>query len=101
MGWVTPRQAARIGPEFQRRLLAMAAAGSTGAFKDEAGLYVILVRDIEARRAMSPPGDMELIRARYVELRRGDILGEMRQLVLAERHFKVLSTDVFATEEGG
>jgi parvulin-like peptidyl-prolyl isomerase len=101
MGWANPRQAARIGPEFQRRLLAMTAPGSTGAFKDEAGLYVILVRDIEARRAMSPPGDTELIRARYVELRRGDILGEMRQRVLEERHFDVLSTDVFSPEEGG
>jgi hypothetical protein len=102
MGWVTPRQAARIGPEFQRRLLAMTAAGSTGAFNDAAGLYVILVRAIEPRRPMGPPGDIELIRARYVELRRGEILAEMRQRVLEERHFEVLSTDVFAAaEEGG
>jgi hypothetical protein len=102
MGWVTPRQAARIGPEFQRRLLAMTAAGSTGAFNDAAGLYVILVRAIEPRRPMSPPGDIELIRARYVELRRGEILAEMRKRVLEERHFEVLSTEVFAAAgEGG
>jgi hypothetical protein len=101
MGWVTPRQAARIGPEFQRRLLAMTDAGSTGSFMDEAGLYVILVRAIEPRRAMSPPGDTELIRARYGELRRGEILAEMRQRVLEERHFEVLSTDVFAAAADG
>lgn len=96
MGWATPRQAARIGPEFQRRLLAMTGPGSTGAFKDEAGLFVILVRSIEPRRQMTPPGDMDLIRSRYVELKRPEILSEMRQRVLEERHFKVLSTDVFA-----
>lgn len=102
MGWVTPRQAARIGPEFQRRLLGMTAPGSTGAFKDETGLFVIVVRAIEARRAMSPPGDIELIRTRYVELRRGQILAGMRQRVLEERHFEVLSSDVFApVGEGG
>lgn len=99
MGWVSPREAARIGPEFQRRLLAMTAPGSTGAFKDDSGLYVILVRAIEPRRAMTLPADSERIRARYVELNRDEILAEMRQRVLEERHFEVLSTDVFAPSE--
>ena len=45
---------------------------------------------------MVPPEDMELIRQRYVQLRRGEIVAELQQRVLEERHFKVLSTDVFA-----
>ncbi len=96
MGWITPLEAARIGPEFQRRLLALTSPGSTGAFKDEGGLYVILVRAIEDRRAMTLPEDLDLVRARYVELQRAEILAETRQRLLEERHFKVLSTAVFA-----
>jgi len=99
MGWATPQQAARIGPEFQRRLLAMTDPGSTGVFKDGSGLFVILVQGIEPRRPMSPPGDIDLIRTRYVELKRPEILSPLRQRVLEERHFKVLTTDVFAAAE--
>jgi parvulin-like peptidyl-prolyl isomerase len=96
MGWVTPIEAARIGPEFQRRLLSMTGPGTTDAFKDEAGLYVIQVRGVEPRRPMVPPEDMELIRGRYVQLRQGEILSELRQRLLESRSFTILSTDVFS-----
>jgi hypothetical protein len=95
MGWATPKDAARVAPEFQRRLLAQTAPGSTGVFKDEAGLFVIQVRAIEARRPMTEPADHEAIRARYVELRQKDIVREMRERELKGRNFKVLSTAVF------
>ncbi len=95
MGWTTPLEAARVGPEFQRRMLAMEEPGSSGIFMDQGGLYVILLRDLEDRRPMSTPEDLDLIRARYVELRRREILAEIKQRTLAERHFKVLSTTLF------
>jgi len=95
MGWATPVDAARIGPEFQRRLLAMSGPGSTPVFEDEGWLFAILVRAVEARRPLALPADHELIRDRYVELRRNEILAEIKARALEERHFRVLSTAVF------
>jgi hypothetical protein len=99
MDWITPLQAARVGPEFQRRLLELDGPGSTGVFKDEGGLYAVIVHEIEARRPMAPGDDLDLIRARYVDLRRDEIVRQMQQQLLDERHFEVLSTDVFSTAD--
>ncbi len=101
MGWTTPLEAARIGPEFQRRLLAMDEPGSSGLFMDQGGLYVILLRALEDRRSMTTPIDLDLILARYVVLRRHEILAEVKQQTLAERHFEVLSTTLFELTDVG
>lgn len=101
--WMTPLQAAKIGPEFQRGLLAFTAPGTSEAFRDGGMLYVINVRAIEERRPMVTPDDMDLIRERYVQLRRGDILAELKQRTLEEHHFKVLTVDLFGADaaQGG
>jgi hypothetical protein len=95
MGWATPVDAARVAPEFQRRMLAQTTPGSTGVFKEEEGLYVILVKAIEARRSMTEPADHEAIRDRYVDLRQKELVREMRERELKDRGFRVLSTAVF------
>ncbi len=99
MGWMTPLEAARVDPEFQRRLLAMSGPGSTGAFKGGGGLYVILVQAVENRRPMTLPEDIGLVRARCVELQSAEIQLGLRQELLEERHFEVLSTALFANTD--
>jgi parvulin-like peptidyl-prolyl isomerase len=99
MGWVTPVDAGHVGPEFQRRLLAMSGPGSTSVFRDEGWLFAILVRAVEARRPLILPADHDLIRARYVVLRRSEILAEIKKRLLEERHFVVLSTAVFKSTD--
>lgn len=102
MGWTTSREAALIAPEFQRRFLAQKEPGSTGVFKVEEGLFVILVRAVEEARQMTEPADGEEIRAHYAVLRRKELLESMKKRELERRHFQVLSTDVFkpADEKG-
>jgi parvulin-like peptidyl-prolyl isomerase len=100
MAGMTPLQAARVGPEFQRRLLELDGPGCSGVFSDQMGLYAILVRDYEPRRALTVPDDLELVRARYVELRKDELVTELRRRLLEEHHFRVLSTDVFADRNG-
>ncbi len=99
MDWATPEDAAQVAPEFQRRLLAQTAPGSTGVFQEEEGLFVILVRAVEARRPMTEPADHEAIRALCVELRKTDILREIKERELEERGFRVLSTDIFKSAD--
>lgn len=99
MGWVTPVDAGRVGPEFQRRLLAMSGTGCTPVFRDEGWLFAVLVHAVEARRPLTLPADHDLIRARYVDLRRGEILAEIKKHLLEERHFVVLSVAVFKTAD--
>ncbi len=100
MGWATPTDAAGVGPEFQRRLLAMEAPGSTGVFRDEQRLHAIQVHAIEGRRKLTEPADHDLIRARYAELHQEKAGEEIQREVLAARHFRVLSTAVFEPGDG-
>jgi hypothetical protein len=99
MGWATPEDAAWIAPEFQRRFIGQTTTGSTGVFKVEEGLFVILVRAIEASRSMAEPADHQAIRARYMLLRRNDMLREIKERELKERKFRVLSTEVFKSSD--
>jgi parvulin-like peptidyl-prolyl isomerase len=99
MDWATPVAAGHIGPEFQRRLLAIDGPGVTPVFRDEGWLFAIVVRAVEDRRPLTAPADMDLIRDRYVELRRGGMVSEMQARLLEERHFRVVSTEVFGGDD--
>lgn len=99
MGWATSLDAARIAPEFQRRLVAQTSPGNTGVFRDEEGLFFVVVRAYEAGRPMTDPADRDSIRARYVELRRAEIRREIKDRELKEREFRVLSTSVFESPD--
>lgn len=99
MGWATSRDAAWIAPEFQRRFIAQKAPGSTGVFKVEEGLFVILVRAVEGARPMKEPEDHEAIREQYLDLRKTELLRAMKDRDLKERNFTVLSTDVFQSPD--
>lgn len=95
MGWATPDEAARIAPEFQRRFIAQKEPGSTGVFKQDEGLFVLVVRAVEPARPLAEPEDHKEIRAQYAALRKKELLDEMKAGELKRRRFEIHSTDIF------
>lgn len=99
MGWATSFDAAWIAPEFQRRFIAQTTPGSTGVFRVEQGLFVLLVKAVEPSRPLEEPADHAEIREQYLELRRTQRLREQKETVLKASGFKVLDADVFKRAE--
>jgi hypothetical protein len=52
---------------------------------------VAAVHAVEDRRSMNPPEDMELIRARFVQLEQKRITTEIGDQLLAEYDFEIVS----------
>ncbi len=88
---LTPTAAARIGPRFQRTLMAMEEPGTSPALKAENGLFVLAVHGIEARRAMVPDQDLGAIRRRFVSLEADRIKATIHEDILTTSGFTVIS----------
>ncbi len=100
-GLMGPRDAARIGPKFQRTVLAMEEPGVSDPVKSESGLYVVAVHAMEERRPMDPTADMAAIRQRYVQLEQQRIVNAIREQVLEEYDFRIVaSLAIDGAEEG-
>jgi len=100
-GWMSPRDAARIGPKFQRTVLAMDDPGVSEPVKSESGLYVVAVHAMEERRAMDPEVDMAAIRRRYIDLERQRIVTTIRKEILEEYDFRIVAPLAVDTTVGG
>ena len=90
-GFVNLRDAARIGPKFQRAVIALDEGAVSEPVKDEHGLFVVAVHTAEERRPMTPPDDMDYIRARYIQLEQKRITAEIRDRLLEEHHFRIVA----------
>jgi parvulin-like peptidyl-prolyl isomerase len=89
---MSPKQAARIDPEFQRSFLAMDEPGFSEPIKAQNGIFLIAVHAIEERRPMEAPADMQLIRARYVSLERAEIVASIKRRLLEEHDFRIIGS---------
>lgn len=90
-GPMSPMQAARIAPSFQRTLLAMGNNEVSDPVKTESGIFVIFVGEVKARRPMTFPDDMDAIRARFLSLENDRVVTESKDQLLIENDFVILS----------
>lgn len=101
-GIMGARDAARIGPKFQRTVLAMEEPGVSDPVKSESGLYVVAVHAMEDRRPMDPTVDMATIRQRYMQLEQQRIVTAINEQILEEYDFRIVAPlAIDGTDEDG
>ena len=95
LGVVSGTEALWLGPEPYRMLITMDRGEVSQPIQVSGGMLVLEVRDVSPRRQLELPDDLEAIRSRHAELQRKQFMAELGERVLAERSFRLLSTDVF------
>jgi len=100
LGKISSERALNMGPEISRTLKSMKPGQVSDAIQIKQGFVVLRLKARSPRHQLEFSKDREAIRRHYGLIHRKKIYEEIRNQLLKEHHFKILSTDFELSEDG-